>query len=95
MNNIACGAGVFICVLFYASSKVLIYAFLSEFHARIPLRSANEISAEKVYIVWDTNRPRLRSPVFLVCTGTVCLYTAVIIIMVVGMSHFFASQGGF
>ncbi|KAJ7138636.1 hypothetical protein C8R46DRAFT_610593 [Mycena filopes] len=67
-NNIACGAGVFICVLFYASSKVLIYAFLTE----------------KVYIVWDTNRPRLRSPVFLVCTGTVCLYAAVIIIMIVG-----------
>ncbi|KAJ7767288.1 hypothetical protein B0H16DRAFT_1716908 [Mycena metata] len=68
MNKTACAAGIYICVLFYSSSKVLIYAFLTE----------------KVYIVWDTGRPRFRSPVFLVCIATVFSYVAVIIIMIIG-----------
>ncbi|KAJ6525958.1 hypothetical protein B0H19DRAFT_1275837 [Mycena capillaripes] len=68
MNETACATGIYICVLFYASSKVLIYAFLTE----------------KVYIVWDTGRKRMRSPVYLVCMGTVLLYAAVIIIMIIG-----------
>ncbi|KAJ7679366.1 hypothetical protein DFH06DRAFT_1316292 [Mycena polygramma] len=68
MNKTACAAGIYLCVLFYSSSKVLIYAFLTE----------------KVYIVWDTTRPRLRSPVYLVCLGTVLLYAVVIIIMLIG-----------
>ncbi|KAJ7064861.1 hypothetical protein C8F01DRAFT_1249868 [Mycena amicta] len=35
-NAVACAAGIFVCVLFYASSKILIYLFLTE----------------KVYLVW-------------------------------------------
>ncbi|KAJ7067526.1 hypothetical protein C8F01DRAFT_668985 [Mycena amicta] len=68
MNKTACAAGIYLCVLFYTSSKILIYAFLTE----------------KVYIVWNTNRPRLRSPVYLICIITVGLYSAVVLAMLFG-----------
>ncbi|KAJ6517538.1 hypothetical protein C8R47DRAFT_256166 [Mycena vitilis] len=68
MNRTACWAGIYICVLFYAQSKVLIYAFLTE----------------KVYIVWGATRPRMRSPVYLICMGTVVMYTAVIVLLIIG-----------
>ncbi|KAJ7775763.1 hypothetical protein DFH07DRAFT_799666 [Mycena maculata] len=64
----ACAAGIYLCVSFYTTSKVLIYAFLSE----------------KVYIVWDTGRSRFRSPVYLICAGTVLLYLGIIILLVWG-----------
>jgi hypothetical protein len=42
-------------------------------------------AAEKVYIVWENGvRRRLRSPVYLVCMGTVLLYVAVILAMFFG-----------
>ncbi|KAJ7759440.1 hypothetical protein DFH07DRAFT_741207 [Mycena maculata] len=62
-NTTTCAAGIFLCVLFYTSSKVLIYAFLTE----------------KVYIVWDSGRSRLRSPVYLICAITVLLYLGIFI----------------
>ncbi|KAF7337129.1 hypothetical protein MVEN_02150900 [Mycena venus] len=68
LNGTACAAGIYLCVLFYTSSKILIYSFLTE----------------KVYIVWDTGRSRLRSSVFLICMGTLVLYGAVIIAVIVG-----------
>ncbi|KAF7321238.1 hypothetical protein HMN09_00212900 [Mycena chlorophos] len=80
MNPTACAAGIYLCVLFYTTSKILIYAFLTE----------------KVYIVWDTNRnrPRLRSPVFLVCSITVGFYLAVIVILVIGRIETFRPGDG-
>ncbi|KAJ6484854.1 hypothetical protein C8R45DRAFT_1214783 [Mycena sanguinolenta] len=65
-NRSSCSAGIYLCVLFYTTSKVLIYAFLTE----------------KVYIVWENGiRRRLKSPVFLVCIGTVALYFGIIFTM--------------
>ncbi|KAJ7067527.1 hypothetical protein C8F01DRAFT_1365586 [Mycena amicta] len=77
-NATACAAGIYLCVLFYSTSKILIYAFLTE----------------KVYIVWDTDRPRLRSPVFLICITTVGLYAAVVVSMVFGRIHQFRPGDG-
>ncbi|KAJ7881977.1 hypothetical protein B0H14DRAFT_3857597 [Mycena olivaceomarginata] len=74
----ACATGIYICILFYASSKILIYAYLSE----------------KVYIVWDTGRSRLRSLVYLVCLVTVCLYAAVIVVMMIGRINEFREGDG-
>ncbi|KAJ7643592.1 hypothetical protein FB45DRAFT_895508 [Roridomyces roridus] len=62
-NSTTCAAAIYLCVLFYTSSKVLIYAFLTE----------------KAFIVWDTGRSRRRSPVYLVCVATIALYFAVIL----------------
>ncbi|KAJ7933405.1 hypothetical protein B0H13DRAFT_2306807 [Mycena leptocephala] len=78
VNATACATGIYICILFYTSSKILIYSYLSE----------------KVYIVWDTGRSRLRSLVYLVCLATVCLYAAVIIIMVIGRINEFREGDG-
>ncbi|KAJ7692269.1 hypothetical protein B0H17DRAFT_891306, partial [Mycena rosella] len=71
LNATACAAGIYLCILFYTTSKLLIYSFLTE----------------KVYIVWDTQRSRLRSPVYLVCIITVALYFAIILIMFFGTLH--------
>ncbi|KAJ7444747.1 hypothetical protein B0H11DRAFT_2088324 [Mycena galericulata] len=68
MNSGACTAGILLCVLFYSSSKLLIYAFLTE----------------KVYIVWDTGSSRWRSPAYLICIATVFLYSAVVLGMLLG-----------
>ncbi|KAJ7643516.1 hypothetical protein FB45DRAFT_895335 [Roridomyces roridus] len=62
-NTTTCAAGIYLCVLFYTSSKVLIYTFLTE----------------KVFIVWDTGRSRKRSPVYLICVATITLYFGVIL----------------
>ncbi|KAJ7198257.1 hypothetical protein GGX14DRAFT_401972 [Mycena pura] len=78
LNSTACAAGIYLCVLFYATSKVLIYAFLTE----------------KVYIVWDTGRSRKRSPVYLVCIITVCMYSAVVIGMIIGRVQQFRPGDG-
>ncbi|KAJ7924623.1 hypothetical protein B0H13DRAFT_2315336 [Mycena leptocephala] len=78
VNATACATGVYICILFYTSSKILIYSYLSE----------------KVYIVWDTGRSRLRSFVYLVCLATVCLYAAVIVVMVIGRINEFREGDG-
>ncbi|KAJ7679374.1 hypothetical protein DFH06DRAFT_1166401 [Mycena polygramma] len=68
-DSMSCGAGILICVAFYATSKVLIYAFLSE----------------KVYMVWENGlRRRFKSPVYLVCIGTVALYIGVVASMIYG-----------
>ncbi|KAJ6577010.1 hypothetical protein DFH09DRAFT_1148969 [Mycena vulgaris] len=78
LNATACAAGIYLCVTFYTMSKVLIYAFLSE----------------KVYIVWDTQRSRLRSPVYLVCIVTVGLYSAVVLAMFFGRIEQFREGDG-
>ncbi|KAJ7892431.1 hypothetical protein B0H13DRAFT_2340120 [Mycena leptocephala] len=78
VNATACATGIYICILFYTSSKILIYSYLSE----------------KVYIVWDTGRSRLRSVVYLVCLATVCLYAAVIVVMVIGRINEFREGDG-
>ncbi|KAJ7111777.1 hypothetical protein C8R44DRAFT_253149 [Mycena epipterygia] len=77
-NATACAAGILLCVCFYTSSKILIYAFLTE----------------KVYIVWDTGRSRLRSPVYLICMVTVCLYSAVILLVFIGRINEFRAGDG-
>ncbi|CAK5267120.1 unnamed protein product [Mycena citricolor] len=78
LNATSCAAGIYLCVLFYATSKILIYLFLTE----------------KVYVVWDTGRSRFRSPVFLVCFVTVALYLAIVLIMFFGRIEEFRPEDG-
>ncbi|KAJ7191310.1 hypothetical protein GGX14DRAFT_481597 [Mycena pura] len=65
LNKIACSAGIFICVAFYSTSKILIYLFLTE----------------KVYIVWGGAQRRLRCPAYLVCMGSVSSYLVIMVVM--------------
>ncbi|KAJ6531700.1 hypothetical protein B0H10DRAFT_2149975 [Mycena sp. CBHHK59/15] len=78
MNSTSCAAGIYLCVLFYSTSKILIYAFLTE----------------KVYIVWDNGIRRLRSPVYLVCMTTIFLYSGIIVGMIFGRIEEFRAGDG-
>ncbi|KAJ7737774.1 hypothetical protein DFH07DRAFT_944191 [Mycena maculata] len=77
-NTTTCAVGICLCISFYTSSKVLIYAFLTE----------------KVYMVWDTGRSRFRSPVYLVCAVTVLLYLGIVICMIWGRIGEFRQRDG-
>lgn len=69
LNPAACLSGIYLCIFFYASSKVLIYLFL----------------AEKVHIVWSAGQPisRFKSKVWLVCFVVLFGYVAIFILMIV------------
>ncbi|KAK7436757.1 hypothetical protein VKT23_009813 [Stygiomarasmius scandens] len=76
-----CMTGVFLCIVFYASTKVLLYLFL----------------IEKVHVVWSTshNTPRLRSPIYLIGLGTILLYAAVGIVLIIGRVHYLHEGDGY
>jgi hypothetical protein len=96
LNGTACAAGIYLCILFYTSSKVLIYLFLSAcfFHpAALDAHSFCRL-AEKVYVVWNTNCSRLRSPVYIICIVTVALYSAVVLVMFLGRIERFREVDG-
>nr|GAT44290.1 predicted protein [Mycena chlorophos] len=78
LNELACGAGIYLCIIFYCTSKILIYLFLTE----------------KVYIVWGNGARRLRSPVYLICVGSVTAYVAVVLIMFIGRVEQFRPGDG-
>ncbi|KAL0059010.1 hypothetical protein AAF712_014279 [Marasmius tenuissimus] len=75
----ACRSAILICVAFYISSKVLIYLFLSE----------------KVLVIWSITAAggRFRSPVYLICLATMFGYVAVLILMILGATHFWREDG--
>ncbi|KAK1218997.1 hypothetical protein PQX77_018300 [Marasmius sp. AFHP31] len=75
----ACHGAIVICIVFYTSSKILIYLFLSE----------------KVFLIWSITAVggRFRSPVYLVCLGTMIGYLVVLILMIRGKIHFWRDDG--
>ncbi|KAG7095797.1 hypothetical protein E1B28_006497 [Marasmius oreades] len=75
----ACTAGILVCVIFYASSKVLIYCFL----------------AEKVHLVWSptTGKSRWRSSVYLACITSIVAYSVVVVLMITGRVHYWRDDG--
>ncbi|KAF5384050.1 hypothetical protein D9757_006968 [Collybiopsis confluens] len=80
-DKIVCALGIYLCVLFYATSKLLIYSFL----------------VEKVYIVWSPSvrgGKRLRSPIYIGCLVMIGIYAIVIALMVVGKIHYLREPDG-
>ncbi|KAJ7593380.1 hypothetical protein C8J56DRAFT_1045839 [Mycena floridula] len=79
LHHSVCTTAVGICVIFYATSKLLIYAFL----------------IERVHIVWPpaTGTSRFKSPIYVVCLITVALYAVVIGLMIVGRVGYFRGDG--
>ncbi|KAJ7180726.1 hypothetical protein C8R46DRAFT_591828 [Mycena filopes] len=67
-HEAGCSAGIYLCIVFYSSSKLLIYAFL----------------IEKVGVVWNVGGKRFQSPVYIVCAITVGLYFGVIVLLFFG-----------
>ncbi|CCA70480.1 hypothetical protein PIIN_04418 [Serendipita indica DSM 11827] len=79
LNLGACLSGIYLCIFFYASSKIVIYIFL----------------AEKVHIVWSAGNTvsRLRSKVWLVCCFVLVGYLVVFVLMLVARIGFFREDG--
>ncbi|KAF9078374.1 hypothetical protein BDP27DRAFT_8070 [Rhodocollybia butyracea] len=79
-QELDCAMGIYICIVFYATSKILIYSFL----------------LEKVYLVWTPSvgsSRRLKSPIYVVCAIMLGLYGAVIASMIAGRIHYLDSEG--
>ncbi|KAL0569622.1 hypothetical protein V5O48_012348 [Marasmius crinis-equi] len=68
------------CVIFYGSSKVLIYCFL----------------VEKVHLVWSPTAEtggRLKSRIWLFCTALNMGYVVVLVLMCLGLIHYYRADG--
>ena len=91
----ACSLGIYLCIVFYGTSKIFIYLFLSEFP--LPLWMAivmlSVFTVERVHVVWrpTPTTPRLRSRVYVVCMSLLTFYLGVAGIMFYGRisSHTF------
>ncbi|KDQ61828.1 hypothetical protein JAAARDRAFT_66874 [Jaapia argillacea MUCL 33604] len=79
LNSTVCNLGVDVCIAFYASSKVLIYCFLME----------------RVYIVWSPATParRFKTPVYIACFIVLCLFSVIVVVVVIGRLAFFRDDG--
>ncbi|KAF9792594.1 hypothetical protein BJ322DRAFT_59391 [Thelephora terrestris] len=69
-SNAACSLGIYLCIVFYGTSKLFIYLFL----------------IERVYVVWrpTPTTPRSRSRVYVVCMALLTLYLGVAGVMFYG-----------
>lgn len=74
-----CTVAIYLNILFYSTSKFLVYAFL----------------AEKVHIVWSpkVGIRRLESPVYLICITCVSFYCIIITFLFAGPRHEFNDDG--
>lgn len=74
-----CTVAIYLNILFYSTSKFLVYAFL----------------AEKVHIVWSpkVGIRRLESPVYLICITCVSFYCIIITFLFAGPVHEFNNDG--
>jgi hypothetical protein len=63
----------------YATSKFFIYLFL----------------IEKVHIVWTplSNTKRFKSPLYVICFSSACVYVVVVLLMVFGRIYYFREDG--
>ncbi|KAG8867391.1 hypothetical protein FRC20_005884 [Serendipita sp. 405] len=75
LNIGACLSGIYLCIFFYASSKIIIYIFL----------------AEKVHVVWSAGKSirRLKSRVWLVCCFVLIGYLVVFVLMLIARIGYF------
>ena len=85
LHSSVCSAGIFTCIVFYSTSKLLIYAYLSEFTC-VNLDTPLTLPVERVYVVWApvTSQQRFRSPIYLLCFATVCAYAVIIMLLFFG-----------
>ncbi|PCH36122.1 hypothetical protein WOLCODRAFT_108258 [Wolfiporia cocos MD-104 SS10] len=79
LNSAVCSLGIFNCIAFYASSKVLIYLFL----------------VEKIHVVWSPSSRyrRFKSPIYIVCFVVVCLYGVIAVVLIVERISFYREDG--
>lgn len=78
-SRVFCGLGIYSCIFAYASSKFLIYLFLTE----------------KVHVVWGKgpSAPRLSSPVYRACVFVLGVYFGIIALLIIGKVAFLERDG--
>lgn len=90
-----CLLGILNCIIFYTSSKIVIYLFLGT--SSIPCQCVSVIVirhtriAEKVFVVWN-GRSRLRSKVYMGCLATIFVYIGVIVFLIWGKSRLITAK---
>lgn len=89
LNEQACTAAIFTCIILYAASKLLIYWFLGTAHKTTLLIFTDDVTAEKVYFVHPrTSGSKLGSPAYRICIVFVLGYVVIIILAVLGRIAF-------
>ncbi|KAL0569002.1 hypothetical protein V5O48_012971 [Marasmius crinis-equi] len=76
----ACIAATNMCIIFYGSTKVIIYVFL----------------VERVHLVWSptaSTSGRLQSKVWLLCMGLNIGYVIILVLMFIGIIHYWDDKG--
>ncbi|KAJ3868204.1 hypothetical protein EV359DRAFT_77863 [Lentinula novae-zelandiae] len=80
-KEVVCEMAIYLCIIFYATSKLLIYSFL----------------VEKVYLVWSptvSSPQRTKSPIYLGCVAMITVYAGVIATMFAGKIFFLRESDG-
>ncbi|PVF91912.1 hypothetical protein CPB86DRAFT_802454 [Serendipita vermifera] len=79
LNPRACLTGIYLCISFYASSKVFIYIFL----------------ADRVYIVWSANNPvsRRKSKIWMLCGVVLLGYVVIFVLMLIAKIAYIRPDG--
>ena len=91
LSSTVCLLGILNCIIFYASSKMLVYIFLGAFLPPVSTLSrlltlAPRVAVEKVHVVWGGRQSRLRSKVYLGCVFVLFVYVGVAIFLFFGAS---------
>jgi len=78
-NDVSCSMGILLCILFYGTSKLFIYIFLSE----------------RVYVVWQPTPQsrRLQCKAYIGCIVALCGYGGVVGMLFYGRISFFGDKG--
>ena len=88
LNETVCVLGIVNCIVFYTTSKMLIYIFLGKsVSAEVCERLADRLlydAAEKVHVVWGGRKGRLRSKVYLVRLLLLLISVGVVVFLIFG-----------
>lgn len=81
-NDVSCSMGILLCIVFYGSSKLLIYIFLCAFLVLwvIPSSITELHTAERVWVVWRTvpQSRRLQCKAYVACVLVLSGYLGVV-----------------
>lgn len=86
-NDVSCSMGILLCIIFYGSSKFLIYVFLCEsfFPCVSPSSSTEPHAAERVHVVWrPAHSRRFQCKAYIACLVALSGYLGVVGVLFYG-----------
>lgn len=90
-NDVSCSMGILLCIIFYGTSKLLIYTFLcTSLPCTLPSPVTKSHTAERVYVVWQTNpKPRrLQCKAYVACLVALSGYLGIVGVLFYGRLPF-------